>query len=125
MFGFLAHTFPSHVALTVHQVPSFDVTFSMRDLFLELAKAVHSVVLLLPPSIVTEVEREEQQWVPDCECVLCVCVFVCVCVYVCVCVCVCVLCVCVCVCALCVCACACACVCVCVCFDMTSLRCIA
>ena len=78
MFGFLAHSFPSHIALTIHQVPAFDIAFSVDDLFMELAKAVHALVVMLPPSLVEEMEREELQCEPN---GVCVCVCVCVCVW--------------------------------------------
>ena len=66
-FGFLAHQFPSHIALTTHIVPAFDVIFNVGELLLEMAAVVHQAVLLLPPDVVLECEKRELQWEPVCE----------------------------------------------------------
>ncbi|KAL5481420.1 hypothetical protein EMCRGX_G021569 [Ephydatia muelleri] len=63
-FGFLAHQFPSHIALTTHIVPAFDVIFNVGELLLEMAAVVHQAVLLLPPDVVLECEKRELQWEP-------------------------------------------------------------
>ena len=65
LFGFLLSEFPSHLALTVNELPQLQHVFPLDNLLVDMAKAVHALVLLLPPTTIEKLEQEELQWVPD------------------------------------------------------------
>ena len=68
LFGFLCHALPGHVAHMCAQTALLEgAGLALSSLLLELARAVHSVVTLLPPSLVEEGEGEELLWEPTSE----------------------------------------------------------